>query len=78
MTGNFGGKIFQRIAEIMTFDRIYFGGCARPLDIMILLWIKNLTSQGSQGTDVDCHSFYQMFQPNLGPSSVVDQRYRAW
>ena len=22
--------------------------------------------------------FYQTFRPNLGPSSVVDQRYRAW
>ena len=23
--------------------------------------------------DVDCHSFYQTFWPNPGPSSVVDQ-----
>ena len=26
MAGNFGGKIFWQIAEIMTFGRIYFGG----------------------------------------------------
>ena len=26
MAGDFGGKIFWRIAEIMTFGRIYFGG----------------------------------------------------
>ena len=26
MAGNFGGKIFWRIAEIMTFGGIYFGG----------------------------------------------------
>ena len=44
------------------------------VQVAIWLWIKNLTSQGSQGTDVDCHSFYQMFRPNLGLSSVVD----AW
>ena len=39
----------------------------------ISLWIKNLTTRGSQGADGDCHSFYQTFWPNLGPSSVVDQ-----
>ena len=42
-------------------------------NIQYWLWIKNLTSRGNQGTDVDCHSFYQTFRPNLGPSSVVDQ-----
>ena len=26
MAGNFGGKIFWRIAENMSFGRIYFGG----------------------------------------------------
>ena len=26
MAGNFGGKIFWRIAENMSFDGIYFGG----------------------------------------------------
>ena len=31
MAGNFGEKIFWRIAEIMTFGGIYFGGCASPL-----------------------------------------------
>jgi len=28
MAGNFGGKIFWRIAEIMAFGEIYFGGWA--------------------------------------------------
>ena len=28
MAGNFGGKIFWRIGEIMTFGGIYFGTCA--------------------------------------------------
>ena len=32
----------------------------------VCLWIKNLTSQGSQGTDIDCHSFTRCFGPTLG------------
>ena len=35
--------------------------------------LRTSLAEGSQGTDVDCHSFYQTFRPNLGPSSVVDQ-----
>jgi len=37
IAGNFGGKIFWRIAENKSFGGIYFGGWASPLAIMIFI-----------------------------------------
>ena len=34
MAGNFGGKIFWRIAENMSFGGIYFGGIWLPFCIL--------------------------------------------
>ena len=54
-------------------------GCDPILFLLVdMIMFVNLTSQGSRGTDVDCHAVYQTFRANRGPSLVVDQRYMAW